>query len=262
MPDLRSDLAPLLAGYPDDAVRIPDHSGADYVTVLGWLHQHLKPKTYLEIGTQHGHSLSLAHCSSIAIDPEFGIAADVLTGKPVCHLFQMGSDEFFASHDPAELLNARIDFAFLDGMHWFEFLLRDFINTERYVNRNSVIALHDCVPPDIYSARRDMHSTVNREVSRHSEWWAGDVWKTLYILRQHRPDLKIHVFDAPPTGLALVTRLDPDNDSLRRNYYQIVEEMRAVKLEDIGLTKFAESLSIQPTSLLRYRRDASTMFWL
>jgi hypothetical protein len=186
----------------------------------------------------------------------------VLTGKRTCHFFQMTSDQFFADHDPTLILNGRIDFAFLDGMHWFEFLLRDFFNTERHCNPNSVIALHDCVPLDIYSARRTIRETAYREVSRHPEWWAGDVWKVLHILRRHRPDLKVHVFDAPPTGLALITRLDPGNDVLRQNYFQIVEEMQEVKLADIGVAKFAESLAIRPTSLLRERSNISKLFWL
>jgi hypothetical protein len=241
---------------------MPDHGGEPYVAVLGRLHRELCPKTYLEIGAQHGQSLALARCPSIAIDPEFRITTNVFIGKRSCHLFQMGSDEFFANHDPTRILNGRVDLAFLDGMHWFEFLLRDFINTERHANPNSIIALHDCVPLDIYSVRRNIHDTANIEVSRHPEWWAGDVWKALYILRRDRSDLRIYVFDAPPTGLVLITGLDPANDLLRQKYFRIVEEMQEMHLSDIGVSGFARSLSIRPTSSLRERSAISNFFWL
>jgi hypothetical protein len=40
-----------------------------------------------------------------------------------------------------------IDRAFIDGMHCFEFVLRDFINTERYMSWTSVIVFNDVLPP-------------------------------------------------------------------------------------------------------------------
>jgi hypothetical protein len=253
---------PLLAGYPEDAIRIPDHSGEPYVAVLERLHRELSPKTYLEIGAQNGQSLALARCPSIAIDPDFRIASNVFPGKRSCHLFQMSSDDFFANYDPTKVLNGRLDFAFLDGMHWFEFLLRDFINTERHANPNSIIALHDCVPLDTYSVRRNIHDTANQEISRHPEWWAGDVWKTLYILRRYRPDLKIYVFDAPPTGLVLITCLDPNSNFLQQNYFHIVEESVEMNLADIGVSEFAQSVSIRSTLSLSSRSDIHKLFWL
>ena len=243
-------------------LQIPDHQGEPYIAVLDRLHRNLSPKTYFEIGSQAGQSLALARCASLAVDPDFRIASNVFAGKPVCHLFQMGSDDFFASHDPTQILNGRIDLAFLDGMHWFEYLLRDFINTEPYTKPNSIIALHDCVPLDSYSVRRSIHDTTNQEVSQHPEWWAGDVWKVLYILRQYRPELKIYVFDAPPTGLVLITGLDPSSTLLKENYFRIVEEMKDKNLADIGVSRFAESLSVRSTSSLTSRSDISKLFWL
>ena len=39
--------------------------------------------------------------------------------------------------------------------------------------------------------------------------WSGDVWKVVVWLRRHRPDLRITTLDVAPTGLAVVTGLDP-----------------------------------------------------
>ena len=38
------------------------------------------------------------------------------------------------------------DIAFLDGMHRAEYLLRDFMNTERFSHERTLILLHDCLP--------------------------------------------------------------------------------------------------------------------
>lgn len=48
------------------------------------------------------------------------------------HLCRHTSDEFFARSDLHELLGGTpVDLAFIDGMHLFEFALRDFVNLER-----------------------------------------------------------------------------------------------------------------------------------
>lgn len=62
--------------------------GMHYLAYLEQLHQTLKPKVYLEIGTETGASLSLANCISIAIDPKFRLQADVSRNKPELHQYQ------------------------------------------------------------------------------------------------------------------------------------------------------------------------------
>ncbi|HEY5300648.1 MAG TPA: hypothetical protein VIJ55_08235 [Acetobacteraceae bacterium] len=111
---------------------MPDHVGELYTWALKELHDQLRPDTYFEIGTATGDTLALADCTSIAVDPAFRVARDVVGKKPACCLFQLTSDEFFARHDLGGLLGKPVSMAFLDGMHHFEFLLRDFINTEKH----------------------------------------------------------------------------------------------------------------------------------
>ena len=46
-------------------------------------------------------------------------------------------------HDLRNFLPNGVDFAFLDGMHHFEYLLRDVLNTEKYSRKNSIVAFPD-----------------------------------------------------------------------------------------------------------------------
>jgi len=184
---------------PPDWWEIPSHEGPDYYEALRRLHAMLRPATYFEIGSETGGSLILAGCASLAVDQAFRLNCNV-------------------AHDPRKLLGGPVELAFLDGMHNYEYLLRDFINTERVCRPESVIVLHDCLPTDAHVARREGGDQHLRAFSAHPEWWAGDVWKTAAILRRARPDLAMHAFGVPPTGLVLVTGLNPASYVLARDY--------------------------------------------
>ena len=215
----------------DDAT-VPSLTGPRHELVLTALHRILKPRTYLEIGIERGDTLRAAQCATIAIDPAFSVDQSIIGNKPECLLYRMPSDRFFEQHDPVALLGDRIDMAFLDGMHLYEFLLRDFMNVERCCRRNSLILLHDCVPTDLYLARRLRQDESLRPITRIPGGWCGDVWKTLLILRQYRPDLRIETFDAALTGLVVVTNLDKKSEVLSEKYVEAVESYATLDLKD------------------------------
>src|SRR5688500_18371922 len=99
----------------------------------------IAPTTYLEIGFRRGSSLSLPRArTKIAIDPGFGPETlDFEVGN--CRFFRMPSDDFFKNENPLEIFGAPMDCAFIDGLHLFEFALRDLIGCEKYSNPNTVI---------------------------------------------------------------------------------------------------------------------------
>lgn len=229
-----------------NAVSVSDLAGVNYLNTLAALHQLLQPETYLEIGVSTGASLALAGCAAIAVDPAMRISSNVIGGKPTCHFFQMTSDRFFRHHSPTAILGQPVDLAFLDGLHYWEVLLRDIINTERHCRAGSVIALHDCVPTNVYIAERRNDYDRRKKLTPRPGDWAGDVWKVMLVLRRFRPDLTLHVLDAPPTGLVLLTGLDPESRTLEKNYFAIMEEYRDVTLLNYGIERYFSELTLLP----------------
>lgn len=187
----------------------------NYYEYLKQIHHFLRPKTYVEIGYRKGESLCLSSPSTLAL----GIDPNPLAQLPASNrikTYTMTSDDFFRDYDlRRELGNADLDLAFIDGMHLFEFVLRDFINLERYASGRTTILLHDCIPIDDVTSRRVRTTNV----------WTGDVWKMLHCLLKYRPDLRISVMeDAQPSGLAVVSGLDPRNTVLHDRLREIVDE--------------------------------------
>lgn len=180
--------------------------GPPYREVLNVLHQQLRPETYLEIGVEHGTTLQLARYSEVivGVDPvERTVAHRLPTGA---RLYHQTSDAFFAEHTREDVLGARrVDLAFIDGMHWFEFVLRDFENVERWCHADSLLVLHDCLPVAPVAALRE----------RRSSFWVGDCWKAVDHLRRERRDLKISIVPCYPSGLVMIENVAPHRLSPR-----------------------------------------------
>ncbi len=182
--------------------------GPDYYVVLRWIHEILQPANYVEIGVRRGTSLrlKLPDTVGIGIDPEPALDQEP---PPGTRLFATRSDEFFQQHRLTEVIKApSFALAFIDGLHLFEQALRDFINLERYAGSRSVILIHDCLPLDEASSGR----------TRTTRFYSGDVWKLAVCLREQRPDLRLAIVRTGPTGLGLVTGLDPHSVVLPNAY--------------------------------------------
>jgi hypothetical protein len=188
---------------------------------LQGVHTTYRPRNYLEIGVNRGGSMRLSRVPSIGIDPAFRIVREIdckLT------LARTTSDEFFARPDPLRRLKLKpIDFAFIDGMHLFEYALRDFMNVEKHAAPTSVVVFDDMLPDSADTAARDRHTGI----------WAGDVFKLGLVLRRLRPDLVCVPLDTEPTGLLLVLGLDPTNRVLDEHYDDLVAELVVDDPQDV-----------------------------
>lgn len=202
------------------SVRLP---GPPYRDVLRRLHELARPRTYLEIGVETGATLALAHAAerAIGIDPDAGKLRRELV--PACaKVFHETSDSFFAANTRSRVFGAhRVDLAFIDGMHWFEYALRDFINVESWSQPGGAIVLHDCLPVFPLTASRE----------RRTKFWVGDVWKVVQVLREYRPELRVKIIATAPSGLCVVRGLDPASQRLRESLAAISERFRDLPYE-------------------------------
>jgi hypothetical protein len=225
---------PAAQAAPPPGRRLVRAQGMDYRTFLSGLHEAMLFDWYLEIGCRHGDTLVPVQSPTLAVDPFMRIRKNVVGNKPALHLFQETSDAFFARGYLARN-DIRPSFSFLDGLHLFEYLLRDFRETEANSDPGGVIALHDCCPSTNEMTTRDLDAISDGA-------WTGDVWKLIPILQTWRPDLKLTVLDCAPTGLVLVSNLDPANRVLFDDYDAILRRFD-VTLQKYGPLKFARSFA-------------------
>lgn len=194
-------------GRPGSAAEEQLGGATPYRQVLQRLHAELSPSLYLEIGVRTGASLALARGEAIGVDPAPIVAVEL---PPGARVVQTTSDEFFARWQPEQ----RVELGFIDGLHLFEQALRDFIHVERCADRDGVIVIDDIYPNHPSQARR----------ARSTRAWTGDLWKLHEVLRLHRPDLTLLPLDTHPTGLLVVTGLDPTSTTLEQAYEELVAE--------------------------------------
>ena len=194
--------------------------GPDYLAHLQWIHEHVRPSVYLEIGVFKGDSIRLAtaDCRVIGVDPQRLIAAtDSLT------LFATTSDDFFTNGAADRVLRPHgFDFAFIDGEHLFEQIFRDFVHIEQYAAAGALLALHDTLPLDEMTSAR----------TRRTTFYSGDSWKLLAVLRDLRPDLRVQSIPTAPTGLTIVEGLSPTSDILARRYDEVVKGYSSMSWHD------------------------------
>ena len=113
---------------------------------------------YLEIGCDRDKIFNNVICDyKIGVDPFRG-------GNR-----RMTSDEFFSQN--TELF----DVIFVDGLHYYEQVLKDVDNSLKFLNPNGVIIIHDMLP------RKEEESVVPIPTPL-PKTWLGDVWKLAFNL--------------------------------------------------------------------------------
>jgi SAM-dependent methyltransferase len=219
-----------------------------YLQVLQTLHDTLQPSLYLEIGVRRGRSLALARGPAIGVDP----APELAEALPEStRMFQVASDDFFREL-PTGAMTGPPDLAFIDGMHLFEYALRDFMHVERLATPTTLVVIDDIYPSHPAQAERNRRTRV----------WTGDIWKLASCLAELRPDLLLVPLDTAPTGLLLVAGLDPDNRVLWNHYNPIVRRFRAEQapppsvLQRTGVLAADDPRVARVLAALRQGRDA------
>ena len=115
-----------------------------------------KFNSYLEIGCDDDYSFS-------QIEVEKKIGVDPYSGGN----YKGTSDEFFLKNSEC------FDCIFIDGLHEYDQVYKDIINSLKFLNEDGIILLHDCLPPSIHQ----------QAVPRYKRTWNGDVWKAIVNIR-------------------------------------------------------------------------------
>ena len=112
--------------------------------------------SYLEIGTFKDELFNSVECNKkIGVDPAFG-------GN-----MRMTSDEFFKNN------KEKFDLIFIDGLHHYNQVKKDVINSLEVIKDGGIILMHDCLPKDYYY----------QAVPRCQYDWNGDTWKAFLEFR-------------------------------------------------------------------------------
>lgn len=192
--------------------------------------------TYLEIGVRAGDSLrSVKALKRIGIDPLRDKRMRRL--KDGDQFYAMTSDQFFAQQGDL-LQNLRIDVALIDGLHAFRQVVRDVVNTARYLKRGGFIVLDDCNPRSAQAASPEQCPGD----------WNGDVWRAMAYFVQRVGKRDAITVDADH-GVGIL-RWSP-----RLAEEPLDDEMR--KFEELDYT----DLDMNRAELLHLRRPAEWLGW-
>lgn len=185
----------------------------DRIAVIQRLIKEKKVSNYLEIGVFNGRVFFRVKCDfKVAVDPEFQFDSLRKLGKSLLNpanfrnrYYEKTSDAFFAEDAPTLMASRKFDLAFIDGMHEYEYALRDVENTLKYLSDDGVIIMHDCNP----LTKQAASSFDDWEKRNFSDVWNGDVWKVILHMQSLRNDVHAFTLDCDH-GLGVITKGKPE----------------------------------------------------
>ncbi|RMH81579.1 MAG: hypothetical protein D6683_04105 [Actinomyces sp.] len=190
-----------------------------YLGTLRRLDQVIRPRTYIEVGVDRGWSLAASTADvRVGIDPDPHPDLPTVTtdtpdideiidrGPGSAWLVRRRSDDAAgALHDL--LKRRRAQFAFVDGLHLADQVIRDIAMLRTFTGRDAIFALHDVIP-----IQGGMSRLPPR---RRDQAWTGDVWRVVPTLAAMGVDVVVD--PVPPSGLAIFRRPDTfDRDAALR----------------------------------------------
>ena len=168
--------------------------------------------SYLEIGCDQNQLFS-----RVEVKNKTGV--DPVSGGNI----RKTSDDFFLEN------NSNFDIVFIDGLHTYEQVKKDILNSVTCLNDGGIILVHDCLPD----------SLGKQAVPRYKMQWNGDVWKAIVDLRQ-KDDLEIYTCEMDQ-GIGIITKkhntsilkLDKEIDQIKfKDYYHNYKNfMRIITIE-------------------------------
>ncbi len=116
-------------------------------------------KKYLEIGCFDDELFNHVNC-------EKKVGVDPVSGGTI----RKTSDQFFSNNEE------NFDCVFIDGLHECFQVRKDIQNSLKFLNKDGIILLHDCLPNNYYE----------QAIPRCQWTWNGDVWKAIVESRKSK----------------------------------------------------------------------------
>ena len=126
--------------------------------LIDYLINKYKYSDYLEIGCDQDQLFS-----KVRIKNKTGV--DPISGGNI----RKTSDEFFREN------KNKFDIIFIDGLHTYNQVKKDILNSINCLKDEGIVLVHDCMPD----------SLSKQAVPRYRMSWNGDVWKAIVDLRQN-----------------------------------------------------------------------------
>jgi hypothetical protein len=184
------------------------------IAVINLLISQKSNPAYLEIGCESNSLFdSVPALNKVGVDPAMG------------GTMRMTSDEFFKQNKNS------FDVIFIDGLHTYEQVRNDVINSIRVLNQGGWIALHDLLPRDWKEHHVPIVSIGKR---------TGDVWKVAFELSQTqgvdfkilRLDQGVGVFRVTNPGVVLKDRTAELRDKEFSYFYDNFKSLPLVEWKD------------------------------
>tara|TARA_E500000178_G_C16754495_1_gene631876 strand:- start:1 stop:669 length:669 start_codon:yes stop_codon:yes gene_type:complete len=173
-------------------------------------------KDYLEIGCDKDQNFSKIRCDSkIGVDPVSG-------GN-----MRMTSDKFFGQNTKC------FDCIFIDGLHTYDQVKKDILNSLDVLSDLGVIFVHDCMPS----------SFMQQAVPRARSLWTGDVWKAIVDLRSFdnidicvcNVDMGLGIIKKRKNQNKLELTIDPKKLKFKDYFYNYKKMLNLIDYEKLHL---------------------------
>lgn len=175
-----------------------------HTEIINYLIERFNFQSYCELGVHDpSQNFDLIKCKfRIGVDPtSYGV-----TRLPSFH---GTSDEFFTINKQT------YSCVFIDGLHEYDQVKKDFENSLACLNEGGIILIHDTNPEKEEFARVPRNGLRGR--------WNGDVWRILGDL-SNWPDIDYRTLKSDPNGLTIVKRsigatLHPEETNMNWEYF-------------------------------------------
>jgi hypothetical protein len=133
------------------------------------------------------------------------------------------------------------DLIFIDGLHTFEQVTRDFTNALMRSHRRSVFLIDDTLPNDVFSAERTAERAFEHRKASGDEntSWHGDVFKFVFFIHDFWPSLNFRTYYGSGNPQTLVWRgndvsrvpiLNDMERISRLTYFDLQENLKVLAL--------------------------------